>query len=124
MRYLLALLILFALPVQAAELYSDQPYCADIRNEAKGKVFVAIRTAFYTKPDGARSYYEEIVHLDPGQERQICAKGPFYPDYKVSLTIKSLFPLFDCQTKLSGTIPIREKPTPGGGRDFYAVCVD
>ena len=125
MKYFLALLfLLIPVSAQAAELYSPQPKCAVIRNETKDKTFVAIRTDFYTKPDGARSYYEEIMHLKPDEERQVCAKGPFYDGYKVNLIIKSLFPLFDCKTKLEGTIPVREKPTPSGGRDFYAVCVD
>ncbi len=125
MKYLLALLFLIVpVSAQAGELYSPEPQCAIIHNETKGTAFVAIRTDFYAKPDGSKSYYEEVLHLKPDEKRQVCAKGPFYEGYKVSLIVKSLFPLYDCKTKLAGTIPVREKLKPEGGRDVYAVCVD
>jgi len=125
MRYIaLAFLFFFPFTVQAAGLYTERPHCAVLKNESKGTAFVAIRTDFYTAPDGSRSYYEEVIHLKEGQEREICAKGPFLPDYKVTLIVKSLFPLYECKTKLTGTIPIRERPDKEGGRDVYAVCVD
>lgn len=109
---------------QAEELYSKQPQCAMIKNETQAKAFVSIRTDFYTKPDGKRSYYEEVLHLDPDAKREVCAKGPFLPDYKVYLVIKSFVPLFDCKTKLKGNIFIRDLPNDHGGNDIYATCKD
>ncbi len=127
MKYVLALfLLLVPLSAQAEELYTPQPQCADIKNETDGKVFVAIRTDFYAKPDGTRSYYETVLHLDPGKFQQVCAKGPFFPDYKVLLMVKSLLPLFDCKTKMQGTIAVRSRPAKDNpeAHDYYATCVD
>ena len=108
----------------AEELYSQDPKCAVIKNDTKEKEFVAIRTDFYAKPDGGRSYYEEVLHLEPGKDQEVCVKGPFLPDYKVTLTVKSFVPLFECTTKLSGDITIHEKPTEKGGREIYVDCID
>lgn len=127
MKYLFALvLLLVPFTANAADIYTNDPQCAVIKNETTKNAFVAIRTDFYVKPDGKKSYYEEVLHLDPGNMQQVCAKGPFLPGYKVHLIIKSFFPLFDCQTRLEGEIPIRDKPseTDSAGRDVYAVCVD
>lgn len=125
MRILLFLfLLIFSGSVQAQELYAPTPQCAQIKNETKDDALVEIRTDYYLHENGAKDYYETILRLKPDESREVCAKGPFYPDYKVNLTIKSLFPLFDCRTKLTGEIPIRERKAAGGGRDFYAVCAD
>ena len=124
MKYVIALMILL-LPslAQAEELYSEQPKCAVIKNETASNAFVGIRTDFYMKDDGKRSYYESVVFLEPGKERELCVKGPFFPDYKVTLSVKSFFPLFRCQTKLEGTIAVHEKRT-GDNRTVWADCVN
>ena len=126
MRYcLLVILLLLSLPAQAEELYSPEAQCALIRNAMSTTASVAIRTDFYTKPDGKRSYFEDILKLDAGKEREVCAKGPFLPEYKVYLTVKSFVPLFDCKTKLQGEIVIRERKSKSGeGREIYASCAD
>ncbi len=126
MRYCLALvLLMLSFPAQAEELYSPQAQCALIKNAMTTSASVAIRTDFYTKPDGKRSYYEDILKLDAGKEREVCAKGPFLPDYKVYLTVKSFVPLFDCKTKLQGEITIRERASKSGeGREVYALCAE
>ena len=127
MKYFLILsLVLISFSAHADELYSDTPKCAMIKNDTSVNEFVAIRTDFYTKPDGQRSYYEEILHLEPNKEREICVKGPFYPDYKVTLTVKSFLPLFECKTKLEGTIAVHDKPseTTEGARTVWADCVN
>lgn len=87
-------------------------------------MIVQIRTDYFLREDGARDYHETILRLAAGKDREICAKGPFYPDYEVDLVLKSLFPLFDCRTKLQGEIPLRERELPDGDREFYAVCID
>lgn len=124
MRYFIVFLIL-VLPVvaQAEELYSETPKCAVLKNDTASNAFVALRTDFYTKPDGKRSYYESVVLLEPGKEREMCVKGPFFPDYKVTLSVKSFFPLFRCQTKLEGTIAVHEKRT-GDNRTVWADCIN
>lgn len=125
MKYALVLLFLIVpFAAKAEDLYTNDPQCAIIKNETDSNEFVAIRTDFYTKLDGKRSYYEEVLHLNPGNMQQVCAKGPFYPGYKVTLTVKSFFPLFDCQTRLEGTIAIHDKPSETGGRTVWADCVN
>jgi len=125
MKYFLALLLLLPVTAHAQELYSDPPKCAMLKNDTSSNKFVAIRTDFYTKPDGKRSYYEETLHLEPGKERQICAKGPFLPDYKVHLIVKSFFPLFECDTKMQGEIAVHDKPSEkSDGRTVWVDCVN
>lgn len=122
---LAALLCFLSVSVQAEEIYTANPQCAIFKNETKDIMFVGIRTDFYTKPDGKKSYYEEVMHIKPGNMQQACVKGPFFPGNKVILMIKSFFPLFECKTKLQGEIYVREKQKENGdGRDFYATCVE
>ena len=121
----LVLMILLPLSTHAEEIYTNEPRCAIFKNETKDTMFVGVRTDFYTKPDGTRSYYESVMKIRAGNMQQACVKGPFFPGYKVALMIKSFFPLFECQTKLQGDIFIREKPKASGeGRDFYATCIE
>jgi hypothetical protein len=109
---------------QAEEIYLQEPQCAVIKNDTKQKQFVSIRTDYYAKPDGSRSYFEEVLHLEPDQDQEVCVKGPFLPGYKVTLTVKSFIPLFECDTKLAGEISIQEKETEKGGHEIFANCVE
>jgi len=124
-KYILAAVLCLMASSAHAEIYTQEPHCAIFKNETKNTMFLGIRTDFYTKPDGKKSYHEEVLHIKPGNMQQACVKGPFFPDYKVLLSVKSFFPLYECKTRLEGEIYIREKVKENGnGKDYYATCVE
>ena len=67
-----------------------------------------IRTDVF-KFKGELDRHEGLFDLQDGEHVVICSTGPFYPGYKVELTLKTIMPLFTCKTRLSGEIVIRKK---------------
>lgn len=124
MRYfLLALLVIGLFPSSArAELISPRPYCATIKNTAEFMLYVMIRSDYGTNRSGKKQRHESSFRLEPGKDTQVCSTGPFYPGYKVELVIKSLLPVFNCKTRLVGTIPLKVDERPDGTHKIYAVC--
>jgi hypothetical protein len=65
--------------------------------------------------------HEGLFDLQDGETVEICSTGPFYPGYKIELTIKTIMPLFTCKTRLSGEIVLRRK-REGDFNILYADC--
>ncbi len=119
---LLALLFI-ATPAQAAgELISPRPHCASIINATDAGLYGVVRTDYFTNAEGKRQRHESSFRLKPGEKRDACATGPFYPGYMVELAIKTVFPVFSCKTKLRGTIEIKSERNKEGVNRFYATC--
>ncbi len=124
MKFMIFLFILLITPFAHAELYSPTPQCAVIRNTTASTVFVVIRTDFFENKDGSKERFQSTLRLDPKVAQEICAKGPFFPNFQVDLTIRTLIPIFSCKTKLSGEIAITASPRDDGSQKFQAVCVN
>lgn len=124
MRLILALiLILITVPAQA-QLITPTPQCAKITNESKFTMNGTLRTDYVTARDGTKRRHESNFRLAPGESKDACSTGPFYPDYQVELSLKTMFPVFTCKTRLEGTIYLRtEINKDTGGNKIYAVCV-
>ena len=94
--------------------------CATIRNSAHQQVMGVIRTeSFIFK--GQVTRHEKNFNLQDGETVEVCSTGPFFPGYKVELTIRTIMPLFTCQTRLSGDIFIRSKEQDNATL-LYAEC--
>ena len=54
----------------------------------------------------------------------ICASGPFYPGRQLDLTLRTLFPVFSCKTRIDkGEIVIKaERKADDSGVDMWAEC--
>ncbi len=125
MKFVLVLIgvLLIASPANAAgELISPRPHCASIINATKDGLYGVVRTNYFTNAQGKKQRHESSFRLQPGEKRDACATGPFYPDYKVELSIKTVFPVFTCKTKLRGTIEIKSERNKEGVNRFYATC--
>jgi len=120
-RILLLLLLIPFLPSPA--LAADvTPFkeCATLRNAAEQEVMGVIRTASFIYK-GHVDRHEGLFDLQDGETVEICSTGPFYPGYKIELTIKTIMPLFTCKTRLSGEIVLRRK-REGDFNILYADC--
>jgi len=117
---LLSLLYLFFItPTYGADV-SPFRECATIRNSANQQVMGVIKTDAY-KFKGEIRRHEKNFNLQDGETVEVCSTGPFYPGYKVELTIRTIMPLFTCKTRLSGTIFLRRKEE-NGFTNLYADC--
>ena len=119
---LILLLVLIAAPAQA-ELITPTPQCAKITNDSKFTMNGTLRTDYATARDGSKKRHESNFRLAPGESKDACSTGPFYPGYQVELSLKTMFPVFTCKTRLEGTISLRtEVNKKTGGNKIYALC--
>ncbi len=96
--------------------------CATIVNSANQQVMGVIKTESYMFK-GKILRHEKNFNLQDGETVAVCSTGPFFQGYKVELTIRTIMPLFTCQTRLSGNIYLRSKwDDENNIRILYADC--
>jgi len=140
MKHLILLtlfLICFAPTVnaQSPDIVSD-PICFQVRNSQDFTMLGTIGTNFYVTPDGTKARHRSNFRLGaagsvdrdgyPNDRAEFCSYGPFFAGRKLELTIRTLFPVFSCQTRLDmGEIVIKAKRNDDdSGYDYWAECFD
>ncbi len=132
----IAFLTIFCAPAWAQNENLDivsEPICFNVRNEAAYTVTGSFQTDYYTRPDGIRARHRSNFRLGeagakddkgaPADVAEFCSYGPFLPERKLTLTIRTLVPVFSCKTKVDqGEIVIKGKKKPEGGTDTWAEC--
>ena len=106
-------------PAMAGDVTPCQE-CATLRNAANQEVMGVIKTESF-KYKGQMVRHEKNFDLKDGETAEVCSTGPFFPGYKVELTIRTIMPLFSCKTRLSGEIVLRRREKDGF-TDLYADC--
>ena len=115
----LTLLILAVMPQIAAAQPVDnstldiveEPICFAIRNEANYQVKGNFSTARFTRPDGIVARHRSNFRLEKAgtinpetleqlDRSEFCSYGPFLPDRKLIMTLRTLFPVFECKTRV------------------------
>ena len=120
----LALICLFLITMSAPTMAADvTPFreCANLINSANQQVLGVVRTDKF-KYRGQIIRHEKTFNLQDGESVVVCSTGPFYPGYKVELTIRTIMPLFSCKTRLSGDIMLRSRKEKSGITTLYADC--
>ncbi len=125
------------MPVSArAQEIVNEPICFILRNEAPYKVYGSFSTDYYTRADGVRARHRSNFRLEeagttdekegyPLDAAEFCSYGPFYPDRKLDLTLRTLVPIFSCKTRIDqGDIIIQGHRKPEGGTETKALCYD
>lgn len=113
------LLLLCAIPYAHAGDVTPFKECATIRNAANQQVTGVIKTDSFKFKEQIRRHEKNFV-LQDGETVEVCSTGPFYPGYKVELTLRTIMPLFTCKTRLSGDIVLRRKEVD----NFTALYAD
>lgn len=121
--------------VRAQEIVQE-PICFMVINEAPYKIYGSLNTDFYTRPDGAKSRHKSVFRLDsngsvdeaegfPTDRSEFCSYGPFYEGRKLEFTLRTLFPIFACQTRIDqGPIIVTGYRKPEGGAVTEAKCFE
>jgi hypothetical protein len=113
----------------------SEPICFKVRNEAPYKVYGNFITDYYTAEDGSQARHRSNFRLDepgtkddkgePADQAEFCSYGPFLPDRKLELVLRTLVPIFSCKTRVDqGEIVIKGYRKPEGGTDTYAECYE
>lgn len=136
----LAALLLLPAPGTAQELSLDgeilaEPLCFMVRNTADHMIFGTIGTNYYIAPDGTQARHRSNFRLEkagaidregyPADAAEFCSYGPFFEDRKLEFTLRTLFPVFSCYTRIDqGEIVIKSKrKTDDSGNDVWAECL-
>lgn len=131
-------LTIFSQPVAAQNENLDivaEPICFALVNEADYKVFGNISTDYFVRPDGIKARHRSNFRLgamgdideetgQPLNREEFCSYGPFLPDRQLELTLRTLFPVFSCKTRIDqGEIIIKgERKADDSGVDTWAEC--
>lgn len=111
----------------------DEPLCFVVRSEAPYSTLGSLITAEFTRPDGivarhrSNFRFEAAGSVDedgnPSDRAEFCSYGPFMPDRQLELTLRTLFPIFSCKTRIDqGEIVIKGYRKPEGGAVTWAEC--
>ncbi|MCC6597901.1 MAG: hypothetical protein IT559_03850 [Alphaproteobacteria bacterium] len=113
-----------------------EPICFAVRNEAPYKVYGNFATAEFQRPDGIKTRHrsnfrlEEAGATDPEtgealDQAEFCSYGPFFPERKLELVLRTLFPIFNCMTKIDqGELVISGYRKPEGGAVTTVKCFE
>jgi hypothetical protein len=135
--FLLVLLFCtFGQGAQAQEILNE-PICFTVRNTAPHKVYGNFVTDYYTAEDGTQARHRSNFRLDeagakdpekgfPLDAAEFCSYGPFFPERKLELVIRTLIPVFSCKTSVEkGEILIKSERLPDdSGNKIWAECFE
>ncbi len=95
---------------------SDEPICFAIVNTADYSVNGSFVTEKFERPDGIIASHRSNFRLQPAGEKEddgrlsdraeFCSYGPFFEGRMLILTLRSLFPIFECRTRVDTGLEI------------------
>lgn len=132
--FVFLMIAVFGPGVFAQEILAE-PICFVVKNEANYMIYGSFQTDFFTRSDGTKGRHRSnfrleksgTVHADgyPLDAAEFCSSGPFLPGGKLTLTLRTLVPVFECRTRIDqGPIVIKSAVKPGGGTKMYAECYE
>jgi len=128
-RILFLLTIFIAIPAYAQPPSTEpsgeitsRPVCGKLVNRSDQTIMGKIATKSQMLPSGDMVAHQENFKLLSGQEREICAAGPFFQGRRLELTLRTIIPLFSCYTKIDRTIYLDAKPDETGFKKLSATC--
>ncbi len=98
------------------------PICGKLVNRSDQTIMGEISTAPQILPSGISAKHRDNFRLKSGEEKEICAAGPFYEGRRLQLVIRTLIPLFDCKTQIDGIVYLDSEPQEAGFRKLSATC--
>ena len=86
----------------------DDPICFSVKNTANYTILGSFITDYYTRPDGIKTRHRSNFRLSPDSSEEYCTYGPFLPNRQLLLSLRTLFPVFECKTRIDmGEIVIK-----------------
>ncbi len=99
---------------------SKEQVCFQIQNTTPYTAYGMIQTDNFTDPEGRVYPHRSTFRLESKHFAEFCSSGPFFPGRKLMIQLRSLFPIFECRTALTGPLVIRGEKKDG----HYKTWVD
>ena len=139
---LLAFLVLItgSAHAQTPEAYNanldvtEEPVCFMLINEAPYSTMGRVTTARYMRADGVITRHRSNFSLDaagtvnpesgfPTDRAEFCSYGPFMAYRSLEIDLRTLFPIFACQSRVDqGDLVIKGYRKPEGGAKTWIEC--
>lgn len=103
-------------------LTTQEPICTTLTNEAPYNVIGTVATNSFVRPDGIKTYHRSNFRLATDEGIDICSYGPFYPGYRLEITLRTLIPVFSCKTTLNEPLIISGYRKEEGGAETWVNC--
>ncbi len=111
-----------AVPEGWAGGITTNPVCFNVMNQAPYSIFGTIRSDVYTTPEGVGARHTSNFRLKTGEGTSFCSTGPFYPERRLELVIRTLIPVFSCKARTDQDVIIYGRVKPEGGTETWAGC--
>jgi hypothetical protein len=132
MRYLLIIFLLCLIPgFSSAQSSSDDqkyvypPTCFEIKNTAPYTVFGEVSTAEDQNDQGQVITHRAVFRLKEGETEPVCSTGPFFERTRLRITLRTIFPIFECKTMVyqDAEILIRGEIKRDGTTETWIDCL-
>ena len=107
----------------AAGEVSPSPICGVLYNSTSYKVYGTLSTDIAGEKEGMEIRHTESFKIEAGKRMEFCARGPFYEGRRLELSLRTLFPVFSCRTRIDREITISSRPKSEGGYEYSADCL-
>lgn len=113
---------------------SEEPVCFMLINEAPYSTMGRVTTAAYMRKDGVITRHRSNFNLDaagtvnpesgyPTDRAEFCSYGPFMAHRSLEIDLRTLFPIFACQSRIDqGDLVIKGYRKPEGGAKTWIEC--
>lgn len=112
------------IPMTAEGEVVTAPICFRVINRADYTITGSLYTNYYVNNKGQKARHTSNFRLEAGQSQPYCSYGPFYDGQRLSLVLRTVLPIFECQTRIDGDIYLMGKVNDDGTRKTWAICLD
>ena len=96
--------------------------CGEIVSQIPFKIYGSVMTDTAGTREGTEVRHKSTFSIGPKERLKICSSGPFFQGQRVELTLKTMFPVFSCRTKIDREIRLSATPKKEGGYTYKATC--
>lgn len=96
--------------------------CGEIVSQIPFKMYGSVITDSAGIREGTDVRHKSTFAIAPQERLKICSSGPFFEGERVELTLKTMFPVFSCRTKIDREIRLSATPKKEGGYTYSATC--
>jgi hypothetical protein len=121
----LIFLFLWPSPTLAQE-YLPHPICFTLMNDAPYSVYGEVKTDKDKAEDGTPITHTATFRLQEGETEPVCTTGPFFEGNRIRITLRTLFPIFECKTMIYQGAEIRiqgRHKKEGIGTETWVECL-
>lgn len=105
--------------------YVYPPICFEITNTAPYTVFGEVSTAEDQNDQGKIVTHRAVFRLKNQESEPVCSTGPYYEGSRLRITLRTIFPIFECKTLIyeDADIIIRGQVQNDGTTETWIECL-